>query len=259
MGMPPGWERLSPGSGQKIVLAVDFEPVGRPEACFSDLVTILDPPREIWEAAQPAVGQDKPASADAYLSYWSDGLPEGDWEISAVLGYCAGAVFAAALAEKIASWQAAPVSVLLDPEPPTGATLRKQFEHAMRGLAAGGAELSWVQESLGRLGDSPDLSLLAAELSSLYQQASAPTFARIGLGPEMQADLFASFRSLMSYLVAATDVGAGKGWASATAITSAVPVCEPVGVARQIRTGVDHADLLRSPLVAGLVSELLEA
>ncbi len=257
--MPAGWERLSNGSGQGIVLAVDFEAVGRPEACFSDLVTILDPPREVWAVTQPAAGQDMPASADAYLRYWSGGLREGGWEISAVLGYCAGAVFAAALAEQIAQWQATPVAVLLDPEPPTGATLRKQFGHAMRGLAASGAQLGWVRESLGRLGDSPDLSWLAAELSSLYKQASEPVFFRIGLGPEMQADLLASFRSLMSYLVAAASAGAGERWASATAIVSAVPICEPDGVVCQIRTGVDHADLLRSPVVAGLVSKLLEA
>jgi hypothetical protein len=259
MSVSAGWEPLSGGGGQGIVLAVDFEAVGRPEACFSDLVSILDPPREIWAATQPAAGQEMTASADTYLNYWSAGLRDGGREISAVLGFCAGAVFAAALAERIAQWQTAPVSVLLDPELPTRATLRKQFDNAIRGLAVGGADLSWVRESLSRLDNPPDLPSLAVELSVLYQQASEPVFARIGLPPEVRADVLASFRSLMSYLVAAADVGVGEGWPSATAIVSAAPICEPTGVARQIRTGVDHAGLLNSPLVAKLVSELLEA
>jgi hypothetical protein len=259
--MPPGWGRLSPGSGKGVVLALDFEAVGRREACFSDLVAILDPPREVWTAAQPPAGDDVPVTADAYLKYWSDGLRESGREISAVLGFCAGAVFAAALVEQIAQWQETPVPVLLDPEPPTGATLLKQFDSAMRGLAAAAteAELSWVKETLGRLGGSEDPSSLAGELTSLYQHASEPVFARIGLKPALQADVVTSFRSLMSYLVAAGDVRPGEGWASATAIVSAVPVCEPTGVARQVRTRVGHADLLRSPLIAELVSELLEA
>ena len=63
----------------------------------------------------------------------------------------------------------------------------------------------------------------------------------------------------MSYLVAASDVRTAEGWASATAIISARPICEPVGVARRVRTDTDHADLLRSAGVARLVSELLES
>jgi hypothetical protein len=260
--VPTRWERLSNGSGKGIVLALDFEAVGRPEACFSDIATILDPPREIWAAAQPPGGLDAPFTADAYLEYWSDGLRESGREVRAVLGFCAGAVFAAALAERIAQWQATtPVPLLLDPELPTRTTLLKQFDNAMRGLAAVAAEseLSGMKEALGRLDGAEDLSYLAAELSSLYQQASGPVFSRIGLNSELQADMAASFRSLMSYLVAASDVRAGEGWASGTAIVSAVPIWEPTGVARQIRTHVDHADLLRSPFVATLISELLES
>lgn len=259
--MPARWERLSNGSGKGIVLALDFEAVGRPEACFSDIATILDPPREIWAAALPPGGPDAPVTADAYLEYWSDGLRESGREVCAVLGFCAGAVFAAALAERIAQWQAAPVPVLLDPELPTGTTLLKQFDNAMRGLAAVAteSELSGMNEALGRLDGAEDLSYLAAELSSLYQQASGPVFSRIGLNPDLQADMVTSFRSLMSYLVAASDVRAGEGWASGTAIVSAVPIWEPAGVARQIRTHVDHAELLRSPFVAMLVSALLES
>jgi hypothetical protein len=257
-----GWERLSKGQGRGIVLALDFEAVGRPEACFSDLVALLGQPPEIWAAAQPPGGADGALTADAYLGYWSAGLREGGREISGILGFCAGAVFAAALAEQVARWQSArPVTVLLDPEPPTAATMLRQFSQAMRGLAsvASKAELAPVQQAADRLSGSEALPSLGAALTALYREATGPAFARIGLKAEYQADLMASFGSLMCYLAAAHDVRVAEGWASATAVLSATAPCEPAGVARRLRTGVDHAGLLGSPAVARLVAELLEA
>lgn len=264
--LPQGWELISNGcvkdkdKDKDVVLALDFAAVGRPEACFSDLVSMLDPPRETWAARQPPAGTGVEVTAGAYLQYWSEGLRESGREIRAVLGFCAGAVFAVALAGQIARWQArAPVIALLDPEPPTVVTLLRQFDQAMRGLAAvaSDAEFASVREAAAGLRDAGNLPWLAAELGSLYREASRPAFERIGLKPDFQADLVTSFESLMSYLVAAGDAGATDGWGSATAIVSATPVFEPAGVARRVCADVDHAGLLRSAAVAQLVSELL--
>ena len=79
----------------------------------------------------------------------------------------------------------------------------------------------------------------------------------IGLKADFRADLVASFGALMRYLVAAGEVPLSQGWASATAILSRTPICEPTGVNREVRTTAAHADLLRSTEVARLVSESL--
>jgi hypothetical protein len=275
MEVPHGWKAVGYGRGKGIVLMLDFEAVGRREACFADLVPMLDPAPETWTAAQPSHGSlDK--TACAYLGYWSGGLRESGREVHAVLGFCAGAVFAAALAEQIAGWQArVPEVVLLDPEPPTTSTLLGQFENviqALAGLASAAAEgpgrsdtegLDRARAAAARLRDVADLPALGDELSSLYREVTEPAFARIGLSPVYQADLVMSFGSLMSYLAAAGDLRPGPGWASATAVVSAAhrgqPAGrQPIGVARQVSVDTDHADLLRSPAVAKLVSELLQ-
>jgi hypothetical protein len=252
--VPEGWKPLGGDSGDELVAAVDFEAAGRAEACFADLVPLLDPPRDLWTAAQPDAG----ASAEERVRYWSEGLRASGRKIRAVLGFCAGGVFAAALAEEIARWQGvAPRAVLLDPEPPTVETLVKQFDNTVRGLAAvlPEADLEAVRESVRRTAvEHTDLTALGAALSALYRECSGPAFALIGLRADFRDELVSSFASLMRYLAAAAEVPLSAGWAAATVVVSATPIWEPAGVSRQIRTDVAHADLLRSPQVARIVS-----
>jgi hypothetical protein len=255
-----GWKPLGEGSGVTVVAAVDFEATGRPEACFSDLAPLLDPRREVWTATQPAAGGDITVGAPDYVRHWADGLAASGRPVGAVLGFCAGGVFATALAEEIGRRQGGlPPTVILDPEPPTAATLVKQFEGAMRGLAsvASEEELAPAREAVARAEADQDLRSLGRMLGKLYQEVSEPAFLRIGLKADFCADLVTGFESLMSYLVAAADVPLAEGWAASTAILSATPVHEPAGVAHSVRTQVAHADLLRSAEVARLVSEAL--
>jgi hypothetical protein len=131
----------------------------------------------------------------------------------------------------------------------------------MKALAAvaSEAELAPAREAAARLAGAgaSDLRALGGELSLMYQETSGPALARLGLKPEYRAALAASFRSLMSYLASAGDVRPGPGWAAATAIVSATAPGRPDGVAREVPVCAPHADLLRSPEVARLVSELL--
>jgi hypothetical protein len=259
MEVPQGWKPLTGGHGKDLVLTLDFEAVGRPEACFTDLVPMLDLPLEAWAAAQPHFASGQQRSARTYLRHWSGSLRETGREVRAVLGYCAGAVYAATLAEEIACWQPRlPAVVLLDPDPPTAETLIKQFEKAVTalGAVAPGATLGDGTVLPGP-GDGTGLSALGDELTSLYRDVSEPAFARIGLKPGYRHELVASFCSLMSYLAAAADIRPGPGWAAATAIVSATHPREPAGVARQVSAAADHAGLLRDAAVARLVSELL--
>lgn len=249
---------------------VDFEAVGRPEAGFADLAPLLDPPLEAWAAAQPpdaarfgADPQAEPRCADTaetYLGFWGGGLRDSGHKVRAVLGFCAGGVFAVALAEQIGGWQReTPSVVLLDPELPTAATLLTQFGNVMNSLAAvaSEAELAPAREAAAHLGDARDLHALGRELTSLYQKTSGPPLERLGLKPDYRDALAASFRSLMSYLAAAGDIRPGPGWAAATAIVSVTAPCRTAGVARTEQVDVPHVDLLRSPVVARLVLELL--
>ena len=255
-----GWEILGAGCAEGITLALDFDAVGRPEACFAELMPMLNPVRETWRAVQPQAADGVAPASSAYLEFWSSSLRERGTVIHAVLGFCAGALFAAALAERITQWQpAAPAVVLLDPERPTAATLIRQFDNAMRGLAAvtSSAEVAGAREAAGRLSDEPDLQLISSRLTALYGEVSKPAFTRLGLKPAFQDDLIASYEQLMSYLVAAAGTQPAPGLAAASTISSITPPCQSQTAVSWVAAGVDHAGLLRSPAVAAKVSELL--
>jgi hypothetical protein len=102
-----------------------------------------------------------------------------------------------------------------------------------------------------------DLAPVGVALAEAYRTRGEVACARIGLKDSYRDDLIGSFRSLMSYLVAAGGVDPTNGWASATAIMSANPASEPPGLANRIRLDLAHADLLRSPEVAQIVTTLL--
>jgi acyl carrier protein len=248
--VPGEWKVLSSGCAAGIVLTIDFEAVGRPEACFSDLAAMLGPSREVWAATELPSGTDAAARASAYLQHWTRDLRDGGREVSAVLGFCAGGVFAAALADEIAQWQAEPpAAILLDPEVPTSATLVKQLENATRGLEQAGSEtgLAKARETAARLGSTEDLPSLGRKLTFLYHELSEPVFAQIGLDAEDQADLVQSFGSLMSYLAAAAELRPGRrgkrprrwcppprsgsppGWPARSGSTLTTPACCAAG------------------------------
>ena len=259
--LPEGWKTLSGDTGDDLVVAMDFEAAGRAEACFADLVPLLDPARQVWIATQPDAG----AGAADRLRYWSDGLRASGRKVRAVLGFCAGGLYAAALAETVAQWQdALPDVVVFDPEPPTPDTLVKQFDNTVRSLASvlSETELEEVREAVRRVAaehaDPAELNSLGDALAAVYRECSGPALEKIGLRADFREDLAATFESLMGYLAAAADVPLSDGWASVTAIVSATPIWEPAGVLRAIRTDVAHADLLRSPEIARIVSDELQ-
>jgi hypothetical protein len=244
------WKPITSGSG--LLLAVDFEATGRPEASFLDLAPMLEPAREVW-AARPPVSHGLTASG--YLDHWSSGLPG---RVEAVLGFCAGASFAAALAERLAATQDTPPAlVVLDPERPTTATLRKQFEQAMRGMngIATDDQIAWAKEEAARADG--DLAGTGELLAKAYGEIGEVAFERIGLKPGFRAELVDSFRSLMEYLVAAADAYPRNGWSTGTAIVSATPLCPPGAAAELVSVGADHADLLRDRETARAVSAAL--
>lgn len=259
--VPGEWKVLSSGCAAGIVLTIDFEAVGRPEACFSDLAAMLGPSREVWAATELPSGTDAAARASAYLQHWTRDLRDGGREVSAVLGFCAGGVFAAALADEIAQWQAEPpAAILLDPEVPTSATLVKQLENATRGLEQAGSEtgLAKARETAARLGSTEDLPSLGRKLTFLYHELSEPVFAQIGLDAEEPGRPGAVVRITDVLSGRSRRVAPGKAWETATAVVSATPIWEPTGMASQIRVDADHAGLLRSRAVARLISEMLD-
>src|SRR5260370_41132221 len=108
------WRSLAVGSDTaSTLLAVDFDATARREARFSDLVPELGGDLTVLETVpDPAT-----STAADMVEWWVRPHEEARTQVRAVLGYCAGAVYAASLAERVARWQAAAPALLpFDPE-----------------------------------------------------------------------------------------------------------------------------------------------
>jgi hypothetical protein len=255
------WRVLSEAAAEDVVLVCDFPTQIRPEAGFAHFAPLLQPARTVWEAVPPPAGSEVGWSNEDYLRYWLDAL--GDVKVDAVMGFCAGCVFASAVTERVAQRQGTtPKLVVFDPEQPTGGALYAQYH---RGAELFGAVLSKdeVAEILARgqklLADNDDVQVFGPALSRLYAEVGDAAFARVGLDPVRRAELSATFASFVSWVVAADQIDPVPAWASATAITSQTRGTAADLASREIPLDVAHVDLLRSPIVAGAVSELLSA
>nr|WSY53291.1 hypothetical protein OG999_26325 [Streptomyces sp. NBC_00886] len=253
------WRRIGEGDPARTVLAVDFDSTGRPEADFRHLAARLTPRREIWHTTQPVEAERELLSAAHYLSRWRR-LPEGPRHIDTVMGYCVGAVFAAAIADEIAEEQGErPALLLLDPEPVDRLSLYRDFRKTVDTLTVvpeqerAGAIAEVVRVTAG----DDDFPAVAAQVVKAYETVAGTAFDLLGLDEETTEDLLGLFRSYVSYLHAARQLDPEEGWAEALALTSAHGGPGAVHARAVRRFPVDTATLLDTPDVAEAVHRFL--
>ncbi|RVX38752.1 hypothetical protein EDD27_1076 [Nonomuraea polychroma] len=264
------WKTLTDrGNSDSVVLAVDFDITGRPEARFSDLVANLEPALRVWETVPPPL---EVSSGDGYVEHWAQRLEQERPQVRAVLGFCAGSVYAAALAERISSWQGdEPLLVLFDPELSTAQTLLWQF-HKITGFMASMLPPGEIDEAR-RIGqrayeETPDVGALKDALIKLVGDFGHRALAKIGLDERRRDELFEVFSTFLTYLAAAGDIDPRERWRSAVAFNSSTPLSGldamrtagvEVLVAREINCDVDHGTMLADKDLAARLSGLLTA
>jgi hypothetical protein len=243
-----------------LILAVDFGATARTEAGFPDLAALLSPRRTIWETGQPPAGTELSTVRD-YVAWWLEGLPHQDSPVDAVLGYCVGSVFAAAIASEIAlRLGSAPLLVFFDPEPPTRRRLLRDFDSAIDQLAPmlSDQEQLGLHDAAGLARDaSSDFSGFCSALVEIFSAGVGSAFAGLEVGPKLTAELVGSFSSYISYIRAAYQPALPESWPTATAIISRTPRDWVELPSEQVHFDVDQADLLRDAGVARAVSEIL--
>jgi len=263
------WRKLSAGDNPTgIVLAVDFDVTGRVEARFSDLVANLDTSYAVWEAVPPAA-DDTRTGAD-YVTHWLRGTQDAGLPVRALMGFCAGSVYAAALAERIGQTQdTAPLLLLFDPEVSMPRTLLWQFLKIVGFMSATiSAEASAAMRDAGQKAfeENPKVDDLRKALSALVREQAEPAFEAAGLDRRLRSELLDIIDSCLSYLAAASDIDPLEQWKTATAFCSSSPMSglrgmkmagHDVTVARDISVAADHGTLLADPQIAATVSRLL--
>ncbi|WP_326594545.1 hypothetical protein [Streptomyces sp. NBC_01803] len=139
-----------------IVLAADFPVTGRNEGGFTDLAPGLNLDCALWQTVAPRRTPETDALDATYLDSWLREIEASGRTVRAVLGHCAGSVFAGALAEEIAArQQSAPQVVVFDPELVDVPTVHLQFGRVVGNMttvltAEETGELSGAAERLAR-------------------------------------------------------------------------------------------------------------
>ncbi|MFF5256848.1 hypothetical protein ACFY4K_33050 [Streptomyces leeuwenhoekii] len=271
------WRVLTDDKSGDIVLAVDFDATGRPEARFTDLVTAMGPGITVWETVPQSMGgADVGLTGEGYIGRWAEEVRASGRQVSAVMGFCVGSVYAAPLAERIGQWQReAPRMILFDPEQASPLSMYWQFLKVIELMSSvlSPAEAAEAREA-GRLAQQEnenDLPRLGAELLKQFQESGGLAFDRLGLDAERRAEVSVTFGSFISYLSAAGQLDPFADWRKAIAISSASPTsglnaaraAAPGGevdmVAQELRFGAQHTELLRDPEVARAVADLIRS
>nr|AFV71307.1 PyrG2 [Streptomyces rugosporus] len=263
------WKTLADaGTEAPLVLAVDFDITGRPEARFSDLVANMGVDLRVWETVPPPAGTPD----SAYVDHWAGQLEETRPQVHALMGFCAGSVYAAALAERAASWQERPpLLVLFDPELSTSDTLLWQFEK-ITGYMSPMLPEEQIAEArrIGRQAyeEAGDVSTLRDRLIELLGEYGHPALAKLGLDQRRRDELFDAFRTFIDYLAAAGSIDPLRQWREAVAFNSGTPLSGldamraaemNVIVAKELDFDVDHGAMLADPRLAAAVADLLKA
>lgn len=233
-----GWTRLTGSPGDRLVLAVDFDATGRAGGTFRDLARHLPPGHEVWQTLPPPDGHD-------HLAWWLDTLP--GTEVGTVLGYCAGGVFACALADRFPT---RPAVVLLDPGPPTVSTLDRDFRaslDALTGLTDDERADLHAQVTRARHQHGDDFTAVSSDMARVHRSASAQAFERLGVDPDIAEELTGLFGGYLAYLVAARALPWRPGPTDRSCVSR--DHNGPV-TADAVLFDLPRADLLRSPLVA---------
>ena len=256
------------GDRAEFVLAADFPATGRTVAGFGDLFAGPARPWTVWETAAPPA----PGTGEEHVDRWLAEAAGLGAPVGAVLGFCVGAVYAAALAEDLSAAQGGRVPLLVfDPERPDANLLHRHYAAVIEGLAPAfdPAALAAARNAgdLALRTQGADLSVLADVLVGLLAEHGGPALRRSGLDERRTAELLGTFTAFLAYLTAAAELDPAPAWSRATAFSSASPLnglnvlsaaMRAATVRSERRFPVGHEDFLRDAAVAAATHGLLE-
>lgn len=277
--LPPGRESRMPDprsclvlrktDNDKLIVTADFAATGRTAATFHDLVERLSIDSNIWEIAPLPYGQEPGVTGSGQVRRWIADIRGSGLLVHAVIGFCGGSAYAAALTEQISGWQRAPRLVLLDPGVPVPTMMTAHIQGWLGRLAGkfsadeteqAGLELAAIAAA------NEDPLDTAARLGQFFGQVVAIGLTRSGHSEQAAAGFTKLVTGYLHWLAGAMQFDPRPLWRTAPALNSnsegfglfLVPPEERphlVGSARYF--DVPHFDLMRTDEVAAAVDELL--
>jgi hypothetical protein len=268
MSQAGSWNAISEVSSNRVILGVDFPAPGRIEGSFTDLAAKLGSGYRFLHTVPPGASPDQRITAEAYTQQWVQDIRQHGWQVLAVLGYCVGSVYAAAIVENISEWQdTAPKCILFDP---VYVSARMVALEAYKIVSRFGKLLSEDEVELARkrmaelLESEPgDVADAAVACVGLYREIGSTAFGRLGLDDFRRNEMTQLFESYMSWASVAAQIDPTRAWKHSTVILSADYANEANRgegentfndmFASEIFLDVAHGDLLRSDCAAKAV------
>jgi hypothetical protein len=267
------WDVVFGADSHRTVLCVSFPNERHHAASFVELAEKVGPGYKFLYAKLPENGPGERFSSYAYTGPWLDSIKQYELPVLAVMGYCVGSVYAAAIAEGISQWQQrAPELILFDPQLASMNALNHAF---LREIDATSPLLSDDEIERARkivtdaAGMGDEVIASAAKMIEIYLEIITVAFERAGLGCARGNNLMAPFESYIAWMAAATQIDVSGAWRNSTAIissdyaelpymeSSSKGICELVG--RSIPFDVTNSDLLRSDSIARVILEFLHS
>lgn len=263
------WEVISGAGPGRVVLGVDV-PVARRRAGFAELSARIGPRYRFLQIRPLAVGAARRPRGEPYVDRWVEDISSEPHEVLAVVGYCVGSLYAAAIAAGIARWQPMPKVILLDPQFVSSKYLAREFLREIDAISSllSDQEIEHSRKAAAEISGPAvcDLADAAAEMAAIYWELSSLAFERVGIGSAYNGRFIAPVCSYISWLSGAGKIDPSSIWKRSTAIVSSdyaslAPENRGGGgaIGQKIRFDVGHDDLLRSDSVAGAVVDLLES
>jgi hypothetical protein len=241
-----GWRTLNgAGAVDRLVLAVNFD-AGRGVSGFGDLAANL---------ADHRVLECLPAYAHDVTALSAEVQPAGRTGVCGVLGYCAGAPVALALAERFGD----PPVVVFDPIAVDAATLVAEYTAAIGPLSdrLGDDERSAATDVTAGAGGTGDLAALANLLDAAYRRALRAACGRLRVAAAVEEQLAERFSRYLRYLVNAA--GCRSAAAPAAVALSRSHVAPAASGATHRRFDVAADRLLADEGVASFVKDHIGA
>ncbi|MFB6888401.1 hypothetical protein ACFCX4_03695 [Kitasatospora sp. NPDC056327] len=270
MKTPVAHSVLREADGGGLVVLADFGTAGRPSATFTELVEGLRTEATFWETMPPPYGEEEGLDAAGHVARWTADVRASGLPVRAVIGFCSGSVYAAALVEEISRWQDRPRLVLIDPDL---AERRMVIEHYERFMTARLSPVLAPEEVAAALREGREADAaaataldLAAGLGVLCRRILPPACERAGMSGERSTELALIFAAYLHWLAAGAEVDPRPVWKEATALNSATegfgldafpPAARPGLVGTVVEFDLPHLELMRDPGVAECVDELL--
>lgn len=268
------WDVIFNAGSVQAVLSVDFPGRKRHEAGFTELASRIGSRYRFLQARPVTVRPGQRLSSDEYIVPWVEGARQDGHPLRAVLGYCVGGMYAAAVAECISQWQTEPDIILFDPQFTSMRLLGHELYREIGAVSSllSDNEIERARNIAGKISEleSGNVAQIAADAVESYLGVITAAFERAGLGDPRDGKLNEYFESYMTWLSVAAELDPSRALKRSTVIISCDYARLPgrllfddddfgSSAGRWIVSDENHADLLRSDSVAEKVLDLLES